>query len=172
MPSERLITLLRHARASDKDLTWRGIAAALGDLYHPRMTLADVMHHLAAAYAELLAEPRFEVQSGSATLANLLLAPVKGCNAIDLCGPQSTDHAYTVEAFYNSIVGHILGRLMMARIDWCAEYFAATVMALAPAAPAAPRRAARPLCRDCADEVIRQGTGQPICPRDGQPCGF
>ena len=30
MPSERLIALLRHVRAPETDMTWRGVAAALG----------------------------------------------------------------------------------------------------------------------------------------------
>lgn len=166
MPSERLLILLRHAKAPETDFNWRGVAAALGGLYHPQMSLADVMHHLAAAYTELTEEPRFAVPAGPAMLANLLLAPVKGPHSIELMGPRSTEQAYAIEAFYNSIAAYMLGALMMARVDWCQEQLASRP----PAAAATEAR--RPLCRDCADEVVRQGTPKPVCPRDGQPCGF
>ena len=101
-------------------------------------------------------------------LANLLLAPVKGFSSIELMGPRSTDQAYTVEAFYNSIASFILGAFLMAKVGWCQELFSAA--APAPDAAATPPR--RPLCRDCADEVVRQQTPHPICPNSGQPCGF
>lgn len=163
MPSERLIALLRHAKSQDPDMTWRAVAAALGDIYHPEMSLADVVHHLAAAYQELLAEPRFAVQRGPHALASLLLAPVKGYCSIDMFGPKSTDQTYSVEAIYNSFAAHILGEIRWAKVDWC------TALLAAPKQAPAPRR---PLCRDCADEVVRQQTPQPVCPNSGQPCGF
>lgn len=166
MPSERLIALLRYAKAEDPDMTWRAVAAALGDIYHPKMSLADAVHHLAAAHQELLAEPRFAVQSGSNALDSLLLAPIKGYCSIELFGPKSTDQTYSVESIYNSFTAHILGELRWAKVDWCAELIAAPEKPPAPAAPP------RPLCRDCADEVVRQQTPKPVCPNSGQPCGF
>lgn len=64
----RLLTLLRFAKSERSGSTWSDVAQALGDLYHPEMTLADVMHHLVAAYSEVLCEPRFEVgRSGKAS---------------------------------------------------------------------------------------------------------
>ena len=169
MPSERLIALLRHVRAPETDMTWRGVAAALGDLYHPQMSLPDVVHHLAAAYTELTEEPRFAVPAGPVMLANLLLAPIKGLNSIDMLGPRSTDHAYSVEAIYNSLAGHMLGAFMFAKTGWCADLIAVSAAPVAEPPPPEPRR---PLCRDCADEVVRQQTPNPICPNDGKPCGF
>ncbi len=166
MPSERLIALLRHVRAPKTNMSWRGVAAALGDLYHPQMSLPEVVRHLAAAYTELTEEPRFDVPAGPTMLANLLLAPIKGPSSIDVLGPRSTNQVYSVEGFYNSLAGHLLGAFMMAKTDWCAELIAA------PEKPPAPATPPRPLCRDCADEVVRQQTSQPVCPNSGQPCGF
>src|SRR5882672_6055838 len=41
-----------------------------------------------------------------------------------------------------------------------------------PPPPAVSAPASRPLCRDCADESVRQGVGpgKAICPHDGLPC--
>jgi len=75
--NERLLTLLRFAKSERSESTWRDVAQALGDLYHPEMTLADVIHHLVAAYSEVLCERRFEVGRGGKASEELLLAPIK-----------------------------------------------------------------------------------------------
>ena len=87
------------------------------------MSLADVIHHLVAAYSEVLCEPRFEVGRGGKASEELLLAPIKGYHSIDLAGPRSLDTLYTVEQFYNAFVIHILGQLSITSIGWCRDWY-------------------------------------------------
>ena len=121
--NQRLLTLLRFAKSKRSGSTWRDVARSLGELYHPEMTLADVIHHLVAAYSEDLCEPRFEVGRGGKAAEDLLLAPIKGFHAIELAGPCSLDTTYTVEQFYNAFVIHILGQLSITSIGWCRAWY-------------------------------------------------
>lgn len=122
----RLLTLLRFAKSERSGSTWRDVAQALGDLYHPEMTLADVIHHLVAAYSEVLCEPRFEIGGSGKASEELLLAPIKGFHSIDFAGPRSLSTSYTVEQFYNAFVLHILGQLSITSIGWCRAWFDGT----------------------------------------------
>ena len=124
--NERLLTLLRFAKSERSGSTWRDVAQALGALYHPDMRLADVIHHLVAAYSEVLCEPRFAVGCGGKASEELLLAPIKGYHSIDLAGPRTLDTTYTVEEFYNAFVIHILGQLSITSIGWCRDWFDGT----------------------------------------------
>ena len=128
----RLLTLLRFAKSERSGSTWRDVAQALGDLYHPEMTLADVIHHLVAAYSEVLCEPRFEVGRSGKASEELLLAPIKGFHSIDFAGPRSLTTPYTVEQFYNAFVLHILGQLSITSIGWCRAWFDGTTPSLPP----------------------------------------
>lgn len=119
----RLHTLLRFAKSERSGSTWRDVATALGDLYHPDMTLQDVIHHLVAAFSDVLCEPRFEVGRGGKAAEELLLAPIRGYHSIELAGPRSEDTAYTVGQVYNAFVLHILGQLSIACIGWCREWY-------------------------------------------------
>ena len=121
--NERLLTLLRFAKSERSGSTWRDVAQALGALYHPEMRLADVIHHLVAAYSEVLCERRLEVGRGGKASEELLLAPIKGYHSIDLAGPRSLDTTYTVEQFYNAFVIHILGHLSITSIGWCRAWY-------------------------------------------------
>ena len=130
--NQRLLTLLRFAKGERTGSTWRDVAQALGELYHPEMTLADVIHHLVTAYSEVLCEPRFEVGRSGKASEDLLLAPIKGYQSIDLAGPRSLDTPYTVEQFYNAFVMHILGQLSITSIGWCRAWFDGTSTSLPP----------------------------------------
>lgn len=130
--NQRLLTLLRFAKGERSGSTWRDVAQALGELYHPEMTLADVIHHLVTAYLEVLCEPRFEVGRSGKASEDLLLAPIKGYQSIDLAGPRSLETAYTVEQFYNAFVIHILGQLSITSIGWCRAWFDGTSTSLPP----------------------------------------
>jgi len=119
-PNERLLALLHYAKGdiTSTVFTWRDVAKALGELYHPDMTLEAAMHHLVAAYGDLMADPRFECSNhGNEPLA-LLLAPVKGYSSVELYGPRNTEAAYTVEQFYNSMAAHMFSKLRLSRVDW------------------------------------------------------
>ncbi len=120
--SARLLALLRYAKSEGRETTWRDVASALGDLYHPEMTLADVIHHLVSAFSEVLCEPRFEVGGGGAG-EDLLLAPIKGHHAIEFMGPKTLDTLYTVEQFYNAQVSFIIGQLRISSIGWCRAWY-------------------------------------------------
>lgn len=130
--NQRLLTLLRFAKGERSGSTWRDVAQALGELYHPEMTLVDVIHHLVTAYSEVLCEPRFEVGRSGKASEDLLLAPIKGYQSIDLAGPRSLETAYTVEQFYNAFVIHILGQLSITSIGWCRAWFDGTSTSLPP----------------------------------------
>ncbi len=130
--NQRLLTLLRFAKGERSGSTWRDVAQALGELYHPEMTLADVIHHLVTAYSEVLCEPRFEVGRSGKASEDLLLAPIRGYQSIDLAGPRSLETAYTVEQFYNAFVIHILGQLSITSIGWCRAWFDGTSTSLPP----------------------------------------
>lgn len=130
--SDRLLVLLRYAKSENRGSTWRDVAAALGDLYHPDMTLSDAVHHIVAAFTEALAEPRFEVGRGGTAGVDLLLAPIKGHHSVEALGPSRLDTSYTVEQFYNAQVAYVLGQLSIAKIGWCRDWFAGT--ASSPAA--------------------------------------
>ncbi len=128
----RLLTLLRFAKSERSGSTWRDVAQSLGELYHPEMTLADVIHHLVAAYSEVLCEPRFEVGRSGKASEELLLAPIKGLHSIDFAGPRSLSTPYTVEQFYNAFVLHILGQLSITSIGWCRAWFDGASPSLPP----------------------------------------
>ena len=128
----RLLALLRFAKSERSGSTWRDVAQALGELYHPEMTLADVIHHLVAAYSEVLCEPRFEVGRSGKASEELLLAPIKGLHSIDFAGPRSLSTPYTVEQFYNAFVLHILGQLSITSIGWCRAWFDGASPSLPP----------------------------------------
>lgn len=133
--NQRLLTLLRFAKGERSGSTWRDVAQALGELYHPEMTLADVIHHLVTAYSEVLCEPRFEVGRSGKASEDLLLAPIKGYQSIDLAGPRSLDTPYTVEQFYNAFVIHILGQLSITSIGWCRDWYeGSSIQSIADAA--------------------------------------
>ncbi len=121
--SDRLLVLLRHAKSEGRGASWRDVAAALGDLYHPDMTLTDVVHHIVAAFTEVLAEPRFEVGRGGTAAEELLLAPIKGYHTVEALGPSRLDTTYTVEQFYNAQIAYVLGQLSIARVGWCRDEF-------------------------------------------------
>lgn len=121
--SDRLLVLLRHAKSESPGTTWRDVAAALGDLYHPEMTLADVIHHVVSAFSEVLCEARFEVGGGGGAGEDLLLAPIKGHHAIEFMGPKTLDTQYTVEQFYNAQVSFIMGQLRISSIGWCRAWY-------------------------------------------------
>lgn len=123
MHSQRLLTLLRYAKSPRAGTTWRDIASALGDLYHPNMSLPDVVHHLVSAYSEVLCEPRFAVGGNGSASEDLLLAPIRGFHAIDFPGPKSLNTAYTVEQFYNAFVSFIVGQLSITNIGWCRAWY-------------------------------------------------
>jgi len=80
------------------------------------MLLIDCVNHAVAAYQEALSEPRFQMPSNEGFLG-VVLSPIKGHFAID-AWPDSPNltTTYTVGQFYNSIIGHILGRLSVARV--------------------------------------------------------
>ncbi len=123
MLSDRLVALLRYAKSPSRASGWQAIPPVLADLYHPEMRLQDVLHHVVAAYEEVLAEPRFCVRGGTTQAVDLLLAPVKGYHAIEmLMGPKDgLQTKYTVEEFYDAIVGHILGQLTITNVGWCRD---------------------------------------------------
>ena len=119
-PSARLLALLAFTKSMDAEFefSWEAVPAALAELYHPKMTLSDAMHHLLHAYQELKADPRFEAGNSTDYTLDILLAPVKGSNSIEILGPASLKTAYTVGAFYNAMALHMLGAIRCARIDW------------------------------------------------------
>lgn len=123
-PSPRLFALLAFTKTdiSEKAFSWTDVAAALGELYHPKMTVSDAMHHLVAAFQELKADPRFEAGHGSGYMTDVLLAPVKGFHSIERFGPkQGLASSYTVEQFYDAMAGHMLTQIRLARVDWLVE---------------------------------------------------
>lgn len=118
-PSARLTALLEFVKNEpDEDLSWRTVPKALAELYHPSMTLTDVMHHLVHAHKELLADPRFEAGNPDNEPLAMLLAPVKGLTAIELFGPKSLSSGYSVEQFYDAMALHVLSAVKLCRIDW------------------------------------------------------
>ena len=121
--SERLRVLLRYAKSEKDGTTWRDIASALGDLYHPDMTLPDVIHHVVSVLTEVLCEPRFEIGRSGSVGEDLLLAPIKGYHAIEFYGAKNLETQYTVEQFYNAQVSYVIGQLSIARIDWCHPWY-------------------------------------------------
>lgn len=131
-PSERLLVLLRYAKSENTGSGWRDIASALGDLYHPEMTLPDVIHHVVSAFTEVLCEPRFEIGRGGSAGEELLLAPIKGYHAIEIYGPKSLETQYTVEQFYNAQISYVVGQLSIARIDWCRSWYYGTLSSQSP----------------------------------------
>ena len=119
----RLLTLLRFSKRPRSGSTWRDVAHALEECYGPELTLADVIHHLAAAFADLACEPRF--QSGRSTMAatELLLSPIKGLFSVEQFGASSLDAKYSVEEFYNAMVLYFVGQFSIANIGWCREWY-------------------------------------------------
>lgn len=121
--SERLRVLLRFAKSEKTGTTWRDVATALGDLYHPDMTLPDVIHHIVSVFTEVLCEHRFAIGRGGSAGEDLLLAPIKGYHAIEFFGAKNLETQYTVEQFYNAQVSYVIGQLSIARIDWCRPWY-------------------------------------------------
>lgn len=119
--SDRLRTLMAFSKAPGaKDWSWSGVAGALADLYSRDMNLYWAVHHLAAAYQEALAEPRFQL-GRSDKMVELLMAPVKGHTSVELLGPASLQSQYSVEQFYNAMVVKMLGELQVTNIAWLRE---------------------------------------------------
>lgn len=135
--SPRLLVLLRFAKAEHNGWTWRDVAGALGDLYHPAMTLTNVVHHIVASFMEVLAEPRFEVGRSGTAGEDLLLAPIKGYLTVEALGPFRLDTPYTVEQFYNAHIAYVLGQLRIAKIGWCRDWYDSAASSLPAAAEAA-----------------------------------
>ena len=119
--SDRLVALMRHSKTLDPDLSWESVAKALGELYHPTMSIFDSIYHLLAAYEEILEEPRFEAGRAEGTTFSLLFAPIKGYSSIDIMGPKSMDEKYTVHQFYSSIADYLWARIRLTRVDWCRD---------------------------------------------------
>lgn len=118
--SPRLIALLRHAKASDADCTWKGAATALTDLYVANLTLLQALHHLLAAFEEARSFPGFCIPKDSA-LEDLVLAPVKGFYTVEPNGPANLFAAYTVEQIYAAMCAHLMGILRTVKVDWCRD---------------------------------------------------
>lgn len=125
--SARLVALLKYAKQRHEWNGWRSVAEALGDLYHPEMTLRVAVHHAVEAYKEVLDEPQFEIGNPSVHWEELLLAPILGSSSVELMGPSSMEASYTVEQFYNSMILKIFGVLTITRIDWCRDQLGLTM---------------------------------------------
>lgn len=118
-PSARLTALLEFLKNHPSEpLSWYTVPKALGELYHPKMTLADAMHHLVHAHKELVADARFEIGRSDSESLDLLLAPVKGSHSVELLGATHLNTTYTVEQFYDSMARHILSAILLSRVDW------------------------------------------------------
>lgn len=120
-PSARLRALMRYAKSGQGDFSFAAVQQVLAELYHPKMSLADSMHHLVAAYQEALQEPRYEMGAGPNPMLALVLAPVQGLSSIEVLGPVSLDTSYTVRQFYDAIASKIFGNLSVTRVDWLQE---------------------------------------------------
>jgi hypothetical protein len=116
--SPRLLALLQHAKGINPDMTWKAIPKALEPIFYSDMSLIDAMHHIVAAFEEVLSEPRFEVGRHGASALELLMSPIKGFSAIDVLGPKTLETTYTVEQFYNSMAMYIFSQLRISRVDW------------------------------------------------------
>lgn len=128
MPSETLLLLLRYAKSPERDATWRGVSVVLAPLYSSEMRLQDVLVVLLKAFEEALTEPRFELGAGLSSVEELVLAPVRGLHAVGPFGGATLATTYSVEQFYNAMVGHLLGRLAITRVDWCVNELRAVFM--------------------------------------------
>lgn len=121
LPSKRLLILLRFAKSRhNAPISWRLVADSLADEYSPNMPLSSVIFHLSEAFAEIKAEPRFQLGT-QGSLTELLLAPVNGFSSVELFGSPGLDTRYSVEQFYDSFVRHIIGLLAVTNIGWCRE---------------------------------------------------
>lgn len=122
-PSDRLIALLIFSKTdtSPDAFRWTDVAKALGELYHPVMTVETALHHLVQAFQEMGEDARFEIDVNAKSMPPLLLAPVKGPHSVDWLGPKSLSTSYTVEQFYNSMVSYMMSYMRLARVDWLFE---------------------------------------------------
>jgi len=120
--SNRLVKLLHHAKQDHPLGGWRGIAMAMGEIYHPDMTLVDAVHHAIAGLEEAMAESRFELGDKRNLTEDLVLSPIKGYCSMEVLGRPNLETRYSVEQFYDAVSNTVIGRLRIARVDWCNQY--------------------------------------------------
>jgi hypothetical protein len=48
-----------------------------------------------------------------------IIAPIKGHHAIEFMGPSTVETLYSVEQFYDAMIGKMMGDLQVIRVDWC-----------------------------------------------------
>lgn len=116
-----LKALIKYSKSTNNQ-TWKSIRDdVLSSIYHPDMTLDDVVSIVLAAYSEAICIPQLKMGSPDFKLRELMLAPIKGHHSIELLNYSSIDAKYSVEQWYNSMIGHMMSELRVSVVDWCKD---------------------------------------------------
>lgn len=118
MATTTLQTLIHLAKNEQSLNSWKDVAIALRSIYHFEMTLHDVIEVLVKAYAELLADERFDIGANDSAAKDLVMAPIKGPTALTFLGVTDIKQSFTVEQFYDAFVLHIMSKFRIATINW------------------------------------------------------
>lgn len=121
--SDTVMTLLRFTKQENIELNLNSVHNCLGELYHPDMSIMDVISVLLTAIEELTSIPQFETPSKSILLVRVASAPIFGtsCLGATMFGPKKTDK-FSIEEFYDSMVKQILYIFRFSKVAWCNEY--------------------------------------------------
>lgn len=113
--SSTLKSLILFSKQSSQPITWTLIRdEVLAPLYFEEMTLLDVVSIVIRAYQEAASTPSLRIGHPDVLLLELISAPIKGFYSIDKFGPLSIETAYSVEAWYNSMLKVIMSNLRQA----------------------------------------------------------
>jgi hypothetical protein len=119
-----LKSLLIHAKEElSSSFTWIGVRnRCLGELYHPEMTLQDVMTITTSAWLRAREESRFKMsRDDKQAIIELLMHPLKQelRNIMLNGGRVDGDITITLEELYNRIIDKMMHDLRMTTISWC-----------------------------------------------------
>ena len=117
--SDRLLALLRWAKAPGCNHSPEKAKEALADLYVTDMEDDVLLYHLAQAYSEFLEEKRFcHGQSAATILSLLVLAPISQENMFQL-DPLPSSNAEFTKMYIKKVTKHIAVRLQNSNMLWC-----------------------------------------------------
>ncbi len=113
-----LKALLKYAKfETEPNLTWKGLRDnVLAEIYHPDMTLENVLQVCLTAYQYAAAEPRFELAFRHDPMRHLMVAPLDYIK-----DPWSDKTTWSIEGFYDVIILRLMIELRLTRVDWCAD---------------------------------------------------
>lgn len=121
--SSTLKVLLNLSRVHKGEVTIETFKEALMDIYHPEMTIDDLITVTDRALQEALSVPEFGTKNPNELYMKIIKAPYKGFNRLGdiIYGPKAEDQ-FTVRDFYTSILKEYLSIFMTMNKHWCLAY--------------------------------------------------